>query len=178
MAARRDGAADVRAEWRDWLIASKQKGAQMSTYTRVLVLANETISGKRLHRQIAEMTGENSEVMVVAPALSSRLKYVFSDVDGPRAEAQKRLDRSLELLAKSGISAKGEIGDASPVRAFEDAVALFEPDAVVVSTHPEGRSNWLEDGIVEKIRGRTGVPVTHVVVDLTVEDAEEHISAA
>jgi hypothetical protein len=150
----------------------------MSTYSRVLVIANETIAGSGLHRQIADMTGEGSEVMVVAPALSSRLKYVFSDVDGPRAEAQKRLDRSLELMSQSGIRANGEVGDVSPVRAFEDAVAVFEPDAVIVSTHPEGRSNWLEDGVVDKIRDRTAVPVTHVVVDLTVEDAEAHISAA
>lgn len=135
-------------------------------FDRILVVANETIAGVDLHRQIADMASEGAEVTVVAPALSSRLKYAFSDVDGPREEAQQRLDSSIALMARSGIKASGEVGDANPVRAFEDAVALFEPEAVVVSTHPEGRSNWLEADVVEKIRSRTDLPVTHVVVDL------------
>lgn len=135
-------------------------------FDRILVIANETIAGADLHHQIAEMANEGAEVTVVAPALSSRLKYAFSDVDGPREEAQQRLDSSIALMATSGIKASGEVGDANPVRAFEDAVALYEPQAVVVSTHPKGRSNWLEADVVEKIRGRTDLPVTHVVVDL------------
>lgn len=135
-------------------------------FDRILVIANETIAGADLHHQIKEMANDGAEVTVVAPALSSRLKYAFSDVDGPREEAQQRLDSSIALMAASGIKASGEVGDANPVRAFEDAVALFEPEAVVVSTHPKGRSNWLEADVVEKIRGRTELPVTHVVVDL------------
>lgn len=134
-------------------------------FERILVIANETIAGADLHTQIAQMAEDGGQVVVVAPALSSRLKYAFSDVDGPREEAQGRLDDSLALLAKAGIRAQGEVGDANPVRAFEDAMAVHEPDAVIVSTHPEGRSNWLENGVVEKIRDRTELPVTHVVVD-------------
>ncbi|MGH2906514.1 MAG: hypothetical protein ACRDKI_07060 [Solirubrobacterales bacterium] len=148
------------------------------SYERLLVIANETIAGSGLHRQIRDMLTEGGKVLVVAPALSSRLKYVFSDVDGPRAQAQERLDRSLELLAASGIRARGEVGDVNPVRAFEDEVALFEPDAVLVSTHPEGRSHWLENHIVEKIEAKTDLPVTHVVVDLTAEEAAARIAAA
>jgi hypothetical protein len=37
---------------------------------------------------------------------------------------------------------------------------------VIISTHPPGRSNWLETGIVERLRDELDVPVTHVVVDL------------
>ncbi|MGB1584092.1 MAG: hypothetical protein ACPHCI_09940 [Solirubrobacterales bacterium] len=140
-------------------------------FDRILVIANETIAGKPLHRQISEMASDRAEVMVVAPALSSRLKYAFSDVDGPREEARGRLDESLALMAESGIRATGEVGDANPTLAFEDASAVFNPDAVIVSTHPEGRSNWLENGVVQQIRERTQIPVTHVVVDL---DAVEH----
>jgi hypothetical protein len=39
----------------------------------------------------------------------------------------------------------------------------------VVSTHPPGRSHWLEQGVVETARMRYDVPVTHVVVDLETE---------
>ena len=44
--------------------------------------------------------------------------------------------------------------------------ASSRADEVVVSTHPPGRSNWLEQGVVEQARLRFDVPVTHVVVDL------------
>lgn len=147
-------------------------------FDRILVIANETIAGADLHHQIADMANDGAAVRVVAPALSSRLKYAFSDVDGPREEARQRLESSLALLEKGGVSATGDVGDANPVRAFEDAVALFEPEAVVVSTHPEGRSNWLESGVVEKIRDRTELPVTHVVVDLEVAQAEPQTASA
>jgi hypothetical protein len=43
---------------------------------------------------------------------------------------------------------------------------------VIISTHPEGRSHWLERGIVAAARERFDVPVTHVVVDLEKEQEE------
>lgn len=135
---------------------------------KLLVLANETIAGESLHSHIKEIVAPGGRVIIVAPALSSRLKYVFSDVDGPREKAQERLDESIELLRASGLNVEGEVGDASPVRAFQDAVAVFEPDGVLVSTHPPGKSNWLENGLIEKIRAVTDLPVEHVVVDLEV----------
>ena len=42
----------------------------------------------------------------------------------------------------------------------------FPADEIVLSTHPEGRSHWLEQGVVVDARQRFDVPVTHVVVDL------------
>lgn len=147
-------------------------------FKRLLVIANETIAGAGLHDHIRELTADGGRVIIVAPALSSRLKYVFSDVDEPRAEAQGRLDASISLLRESGIDAEGEVGDANPVRAFQDAVAIYEPDGVLISTHPEGRSNWLERGEVAKIRAKTELPVEHVVVDLQAQTAERQLSSA
>ena len=51
-------------------------------------------------------------------------------------------------------------------QALEDALREFPADEIVVSTHPPGRSHWLELGVVENARMRFDVPVTHVVVDL------------
>ena len=39
-------------------------------------------------------------------------------------------------------------------------------------SHPEGRSNWLERGVVTGARERFAVPITHVVVDLEAEREE------
>jgi GABA permease len=91
-----------------------------------------------------------------------------SDEDPARAGAQERLDASLTRLADAGVSARGEIGDGDPLQALEDALREFPADEIVVSTHPPGRSHWLEQGVVEQARQRYDVPITHVVVDLAV----------
>jgi hypothetical protein len=139
---------------------------------RILVIANETVAGLALRSQISAATeGYRSHVLVVCPALNSPLKHWASDEDGARADARERLDRSLRELDRLGIEARGEVGDADPLQAIEDALRTFGPDEVIISTHPEGRSNWLERGVVSGARERFAVPITHVVVDLEAEAA-------
>ena len=78
----------------------------------------------------------------------------------------ERLEDSLAAMRAAGIEARGEVGDGDPLQAIEDALRTFAPDELVISTHPEGRSNWLERGVVTGARDRFALPVTHVVVDL------------
>jgi hypothetical protein len=108
----------------------------------------------------------------VSPALNSPIRHFVSDEDKARRQAQERLDRSLHALADAGIDARGEVGDADPVQAIDDALRTFGADEIIISTHPEGRSNWLEKGIVSGAEKRFTVPITHVVVDLEAEAAE------
>ena len=139
---------------------------------RILVVANETVAGARLRDEIKAATrGHSARVLVVIPALNSPLKHWLSDEDDARAAAAERLDRSVAELGRQGIDARGEVGDADPLQAIEDALGTFGADVVVISTHPEGRSNWLERGVVSSARERFAVPITHVVVDLEAEAA-------
>ncbi len=137
---------------------------------RILVVANETVGGERLREEIRRRsTGQEEQVLVVCPALNSPLKHWASDEDGARVHAQQRLDASLERLRQLGVDAEGRIGDAEPLQAMEDALRQFGADEIIISTHPEGRSHWLEKGIVDGARERFSVPITHVVVDLETE---------
>jgi hypothetical protein len=137
---------------------------------RILVIANETVAGAALREEVRDVAeGYRSHVLVVCPALNSPLRHWTSDEDGARATAQERLARSLRELNRVGIDARGEIGDPDPVQAIEDALRTFGADVIVISTHPEGRSNWLERGVVSSARERFAVPVRHVVVDLEAE---------
>lgn len=137
---------------------------------RILVVANETVGGEELISAISIRALESkTEFFVVCPALNTRLKTWTSDEDPARAKAQARLSTTLERLASVGIEAHGEIGDGDPLVAVEDAVRTFRPDEIVISTHPEGRSNWLVRGVPDAVRARYDVPVTHVVVDLEAE---------
>ena len=133
---------------------------------RVLVVANETVGGVQLFETIRErIAGRHARVLVVCPALNSPLRHWASDEDDAREKAQERLDASLAAMQGAGIQASGEIGDGDPIQAIEDAVRTFRPDELIVSTHPLGKSHWLERGVVEKARERFALPVTHVVVD-------------
>jgi hypothetical protein len=140
---------------------------------RILVVANETVGGEKLRSCIRERAeGFNTEVLVVSPALNSPLRHIASDEDAARVAARSRLDASLERLASAGIHARGEVGDADPLQAMEDALRTFGADEIILSTHPEGRSHWLERGVVDAARTRFTVPITHVVVDLEREHEE------
>jgi len=140
---------------------------------RVLVVANETVQGEELLSTISTLAlVERTQFLVVCPALNSRLKTFTSDEDPAREAARGRLDVTLARLRSVGIEARGEVGDGDPLVAVDDAMRTFGPNEIVISTHPPGRSNWLERGIVESVRARYDVPVTHVVVDLAAEDGE------
>jgi uncharacterized membrane protein len=137
---------------------------------RILVIANETVGGHTLRSAILERSLDvREEVLVVTPALNSPIRHWVSDDDGARAAAQERLEKSLAQLAAAGVEARGEVGDGDPLQAIADALRTFGADEIIISTHPEGRSNWLERGIVEHARERFAVPITHVVVDLAAE---------
>ena len=162
-----------------WLLLQKEETGEMTRTIptrgpaderRILVVANETVGGQTLRQTIREKTeGARSQVLVVTPALNSPLKHWVSDEDSAREAAQRRLDASLARLAEDGISARGEVGDSEPLTALEDALRTFGADEIIISTHPEGRSHWLEQGLVTKARERFTVPITHVVVDLEAE---------
>ena len=134
---------------------------------RILVVANETVGGPELLSEIrARSEGGRAFVLVVCPALNSPLRHWVSDEDEARAAAGERLDASLAAMRAAGLDATGEIGDGDPIQAIEDALRTFRPDELIISTHPAGRSHWLERGVVEKARERFALPVTHVIVDL------------
>ena len=137
---------------------------------RILVVANETVAGGRLRDEIRTAAeGHRANVLVVSPALNTPLKHWTSDEDDARAAAEARIARSIAELERLGINARGEVGDADPIQAIEDALRTFGADVLIISTHPEGRSNWLERGVVSSARERFAVPITHVAVDLEAE---------
>lgn len=143
----------------------------MSRPQRLLVIANETCTGSELFEVMRERGGADGDVLIVAPALTSRLHYWMSDEDAGVEEARQRLAESLERCGAAGVAARGALGDADPLQALDDAMRTFSPGEVIIATHPEGRSNWLERGLVAQARERFDVPITHVAVDVARQQA-------
>ena len=104
-------------------------------------------------------------MLVVAPALNTRLRHWLSDSDDAREAARRRLVRCVGGLAGLGVDANGMVGDGDPLQATVDALHLFHPDEIVIATHPEHRSNWLARRLVDRVAEWFDGPIVHLVVD-------------
>jgi hypothetical protein len=143
----------------------------------VLVVANETVTGRGLIEAIEQRRAENEDfqVTVVCPVNQPERGYVVYE-DTRRAAAGRRLEKTLAMLHGEGISAFGLVVESDPVTAVRDAIAQLEPpvDEIVVATHPQQKSGWLRKNVVDKIRSAAGeIPVEHVVVDVRTEGEGE-----
>ncbi len=135
---------------------------------RILVVANESCQGSGLCNEVGYRAGRiPSEVLIVAPALTkSRLHYLASDLDQERERATERVDTLRTELEQHRVRARGQVGDANPLVAIEDALREFPADEIVIATHPPEQSTWLERNVVHKARVRFDpLLITHVVVD-------------
>ena len=139
---------------------------------RVLVIANHTCPCPALLDEVATR-GAGTEVLLIAPALNaSRLKHWVSDSDEGIDRAHARLQEATAGLAERGIEARGEVGDAEPLNAIADALAVFGADEIIIATHPPGESHWLEDGLIDAARERhEPLPVLHVPTPYGVANA-------
>jgi GABA permease len=131
----------------------------------VLVIANETIGSDALHEAVRATAAElgSAHVAIVAPALNSRIRHWISDEDEARRAAERRLSSCLDDLRAAGVDAEGWVGDADPLQAIADALAIFAADGMIIATHPRERSNWLEHDLVGRARRRFPGPIAHVV---------------
>ena len=133
---------------------------------RLLVIANETLVSRDVRAFVASRSaGCPAEVLVIAPALSNRLAYWASDDGAARRAAEARLRDCLAALEEAGVAAEGAIGDADPLLALADALAVFRADEVLIATHSPGQSCWLERDIVTRARARFVPPIRHLVVE-------------
>jgi len=102
-------------------------------------------------------TAPDAEVLVVAPALNSRLRRWASDEDAARARAAARAAAVVERLEQRGVHAEGRIGDGDPLLAIADALQTFAADEIVIATEPE-HSTRLAEELVTRARNRFALP--------------------
>lgn len=136
---------------------------------RYLVVANQTLgSGELFHELRQRYTDETSAFYLLVPATLS------TGATGPSAPpadetveelVQRRLDTELNLLKAAGVQADGEVGHEDPVRAVNDLLdrRQFTFDEVIVATFPRGVSRWLGMDLLNKVKHKAQLPVTHVV---------------
>jgi hypothetical protein len=143
----------------------------------VLIVANETIGGRKLLDEIKSRAGEDVRFVLCVPQNRPRAGLVVYD-DAVFDAAQARVDLALEVVRDMGIRAIGEVGDPDPYTAAIDAVQEYRPQEIIISTFPETRSGWLRRDLIDRVAEATGVPVTHVVTDLDTEGLPFHVTLA
>jgi len=87
-----------------------------------------------------------TEVVVVVPALASKVEALTGAVDDRRAEAE----RTANALAARIPNARGEVGADDPALAVDDALRLFGADEILVAG---------DDELEERVRSRVTIPV-------------------
>jgi hypothetical protein len=98
----------------------------------------------------------NANVLVIAPALNSRLRRWASDEDRARRRAAERLRAYLDQLEKRGVHAEGRVGDADPLLAIADALAMFAADEIVIAADPVP----IAEHLARRTRQRFRVPAS------------------
>jgi GABA permease len=131
---------------------------------KILALVAEPISGEALESALGPEVRE-AEVMVVAPATTSRFRWLVDDTDAAIERAEAVQEETVERLGEDGVDAAGDTGESDPLLALQDVLQTFPADQVVLFTHSGGKRNWLEEGVVDRARERFDVPVTHMTVE-------------
>ena len=135
---------------------------------RYLVIANRTLCEQHLldevHRRRLADPGCRFHLIVPATHPSGS----FTD-EQCWHDAEARLAEALEFFAIAGVSATGEVGDANPVYAVGDVLLreLGRFDELILSTLPVGSSKWLAQNMVRRLKRSTGLPVTHVIAEVS-----------
>ncbi len=132
---------------------------------RILALVSEAISADALRSAIGDDEARDAEVLVIAPALVGKLRWLAADPDPAIRRAEEVEKETVERLDDEGIDAAGDTGESDPLLAIQDALATYAADQIVLFTHPNGERNWLEEGIVDEARKRFDPPVSHIIVE-------------
>jgi hypothetical protein len=101
-----------------------------------------------------------SEILVMVPELPTRVAWLASDTDKSREVADERLQTVLSQVGDDGQTVEGTVGTDDPLVAFDDAIAEFRPDHLLIALRSAGSSGWQERGLVEQVVERFGLPVT------------------
>jgi GABA permease len=152
--------------------------------SRILVVANKTLGSSDLLQSIRDrMTKGPRQFTLLVPvipngyrentleALTRHMTHLpVSDEarGGEEADYQhatRRVEFGIEQLQKLGAEVDGgEVGNANPFKAVEDALSRHKYDEIILSTLPSRMGGWLSQDLPHKVRRKFKRPVTVVAV--------------
>ena len=136
--------------------------------TRLLIATGEAAANvDELPVLVRALIESASEILIITPVLVGRLRWLASDTDRARYEADERLGVVLghiEALAPRAET-KAQLGDETPLTAFEDAVRAFQPDHLLIALRSADHDRWQERGLIDALRRDFHIPMTVFEID-------------
>jgi hypothetical protein len=128
---------------------------------RLLIAAGQAASDTReLPFGVQQLIRSAEEVLIIAPTLPGRFEWLASATDRSHEQADERLQAVLGQVSELAADARGAVATDDPILAFEDAVADFAPDHILVGLRSDEHAGWQERGLLDKVVERFGLPVT------------------
>jgi hypothetical protein len=121
--------------------------------THTLVVGTQTVNSPDLVKDL------------LARAEERKHRYTFvcpRSGDAPREQVCRDLAATLAEMYRNDIDATGQPLSPPPFQAIENAVENYRLDEILISTLKGSQSKWLQEGLVEKVKGFTDIPVEHI----------------
>jgi hypothetical protein len=121
--------------------------------THVLVVATRTVHSQDLVDRLKQRSGEKPH------------RYTFISPrsgDVPREEVCANLAETLAELYRADIDATGQPMSPDPFHAIQNAIEHYRIDEILISTLEGEKSKWLEEGLIDRVKEITDLPVEHV----------------
>jgi hypothetical protein len=121
--------------------------------THTLVVATKTVQSKDLLDRLKQRAAERPH------------RYTFISPrsgDVPREEVCRNLAATLAEMYREEIDATGQPMSPDPFHAIENAIEHYRLDEILISTLKGEQSVWLEEGLIDRVKEITEMPVEHV----------------
>jgi hypothetical protein len=135
---------------------------------RLLIAAGAAVADlEELPPLVRQLIDVAAEIMVVSPVLVGRLRWLASDTDRARYEADERLEVVLGHVREQApqAEARARVGDETPLTAFEDAVREFQPDHILIALRGTDHAAWQEGGLIDAVLAGFHIPITVFEID-------------
>jgi hypothetical protein len=136
--------------------------------TRLLIVSGAAAADEdELPPLIRTLIQSASEILVITPALPTRLQWLASDTDRVKQEADERLQAvmaQVDALAPE-TAAGGSVGDDTPLSVFADAVRRFAPAHILIALRSADHSAWQERQLTDRVREAFHIPLTIFEID-------------
>jgi len=121
--------------------------------THTLVVATRTVASAELIEKLkSKVSASPHRYTVISPRSG----------DLSREDVCDRLARLLAELYRNEIDATGQPMSPEPFAAIQNAVEHYRVDEILISTLEGQQSKWLEEGLIEKVKGITDTPIEHL----------------
>ena len=121
--------------------------------THTLVVATRTVASADLISRLKERAAERPHRYTIISPPSGQIT---------REEVCERLAHTLAELYRSEIDATGQPMSPQPLAAVQNAIEHYRVDEILISTLAGEQSKWLQEGLLDDVRGLTDKPVEHV----------------